>query len=72
MKGRLKKRVRSSSRTSNTAKAKVIDVAINRATVRLGGNGPKLTMIPTLVAVQVGQDVTVDYSTGAPLVKAIV
>ncbi len=72
MSGKLKKRVRSTSRTSNTAKAKVIDVAINRVTVRLGGNGPKLTMIPTSISVKRGDGVIVDYSSGEPLVKAFV
>jgi hypothetical protein len=67
---RLRSKVRQVSRGKSTSQAKVVDVAPNRATVRLGGNGATLTMIPTAIAVKVGVWVIVDYSSGSPLVKA--
>jgi hypothetical protein len=68
-KRKLRSRVKASVRSTNAKNATVIDVAINRATVRLA-NGAILTMLPTAGSVSVGDKVIVDYSGPAPLVKA--
>jgi hypothetical protein len=67
--GRLKSRVITSTRRSNTAQATVIDVAKSRATVRLSDRGVILTMLPAYDGVAVGDKVVVDYSGTSPLVK---
>jgi hypothetical protein len=70
-KRKLRARVKSSVRRTNAKTATVIDVAINRATVKLA-NGATLTMLPVAGSVSVGDSVIVDYSGPAPLVKALI
>lgn len=67
---RLKAKVASSTKRGAIVSAKVLDVAIDRATVRIARNGARLTMIPVIGNVEAGDEVFVDYSSGTPLVKA--
>ena len=70
---RLKARVINTNRRATQKRATVIDVAPNRATVRLAGRGAVLTMLSIAGgSVKVGDRVMVDYSGERPLVKAVI
>jgi hypothetical protein len=69
----LRARVVSATRSANQVRAKVIDVAPGKATVRIAGRGAVLTMLTVIGgSVSVDQTVLVDYSGSAPLVKAVI